>query len=476
MSISRKLITDACVLSVDPNVGDFARADILIEGEKIVAIGPDIQADDVERIEARHMIAVPGFVDTHRHSWQSVLRGITSDMTFMGYFLNVLPVHGRLFRPEDKYAGVLASALMSLDAGVTTMVDFGIAVETPEDSDASIQALKESGSRAFYCHGVSADLRKWFHNSDLRHPAAEAHRVRSQHFSANDGLVRFGMALRGPVGTTPAANRADFALARELDAPITVHIDGPGELTSMRDYMGPDTCYVHCCRSTDEELMMVRDSGGHISVSLEGEMAFHNAPVTKRILELGMKPSFSIDGGGSYSTDMFIQMRMGLQELRMRHLEEHWSKTGSPLMSMPYTSRDALAWGTIDGARQFGLEDVVGTLTPGKQADIVLIRYDSLHMSPMNYPHSMVVETASPRDVDTVLVAGEIKKRDGKLVGVDIERVRKMLYESRDYVFQKVGVPECSALHSAYFPAVGTVCTCGTPSYGRATAPASQMT
>jgi cytosine/adenosine deaminase-related metal-dependent hydrolase len=209
----------------------------------------------------------------------------------------------------------------------------------------------------------------------------------------------------------------------------------------MRDYLGPDTSYVHCCRSTDLDLKLIRDSGGGVNVTVECEMGLHNAPVTKRLIELGMKPSLGVDGGGTISGDLFMQMRMTIQELRMRLLEEGW-KGGKPPWEFPVSTRDALEWGTMEGARQFGLADRIGSLTVGKEADIILIRHDGLHMSPMNNPVAAVVQTAGPRDVDTVLIAGKIKKRHGKLVGVDIARARRLIYEARDYVYARAGAPE----------------------------------
>lgn len=452
MNTSRKLITNACILSLDEGVGDLISGDILIEGERIAAIGPNLKADDAEVIDASTMIAVPGFVDGHRHSWQSTLRGVISDMGFMEYITTVNMKYGPLHTPEDKYIGVLATCVTALDAGVTSLVEFSIATEGPEDADATVGAMKESGIRGFYCHGTPSDWGTWYNGSDLRHPAEEARRVRATHFASDDALIRFGMALRGPEFVSAGANRDDFQLARELGARITLHVDGPGHLTGMRDYMGPDTCYVHCSRCDDLDLELIRDTGGHINITAECEMGFHNAPITKKILEMGMKPSLGVDGGGVNSPDMFMQMRFALQELRMRYFEESWRTKNEPLWMLPFTSKDALGWGTLEGARQFGMEDQIGSLTPGKRADIVLIRHDSVHMSPTNNPVALVVDTASARDVDTVIVNGTIKKRHGKLLDVDMERIRKSLYEARDRIFAKGGIPRGSELALPYRP------------------------
>jgi 5-methylthioadenosine/S-adenosylhomocysteine deaminase len=228
-------------------------------------------------------------------------------------------------------------------------------------------------------------------------------------------------------------------------APITLHIDAPGAIESMKDYLGPDTVYVHCCRSTDLDLELIRDSGGHINVTAECEMGLHNAPVTQKVLALGMRPSIGIDGGGTSSSDLFAAMRITLHEVRMRYLADSWEQ-GAPLMAFPINTRDALEWATIEGARQFGLDGRVGSLTPGKQADIVLIRFDGLHLSPMNHPVAAVVQSASVRDIDTVLIAGKIRKRHGVMVDADLARARRLLYDARDYLFERAGTPDFCAL------------------------------
>ena len=441
--MKRTLIRNACIVSVDPEVGDHARADILIEGERIVAVGPDLPVDDLaETIDAAGMIACPGFVDAHRHTWQTTIRNLNSDMFFYQYVTEVNPRYGAAHRPQDKYAGVLLGCLDGLDSGVTTVVEYGIAVEGPEDNDAMIAALKDSGVRAVFCHGVPSDWGKWWTNSDHRHPMQDARRIRRDYFPGSDGLITFGMALRGPEFTTPEANRDDFAAARELDARITLHIKDARAIERMRDYLGDDTCYVHCCGSTELDLTLIRDSGGHVNVTPECEMGMHAPPVTHRLHKLGMRPSIGIDGAGTISSDMFTQARMIYQELRMQILREGLERDGRPPFHCPVSTRDALEWATIEGARQFGLEGRIGSITPGKQADILLIRTDGLNMTPLNHPVAAIIMNASVRDVDTVLIAGQVKKRGGVLVGVDVERAKRLAVEARDHVFKIAGAPE----------------------------------
>ncbi len=447
MTLRRTIIRNACILSMDVDIGDFACADILVEGECIVAVGPNLDVGEVaEEIHADGMIACPGFVDAHRHSWQTTIRNLNSDMFFYEYVTQVNPRYGSVHRPSDKYAGVHLSALEALDAGTTTLVEYGIAVESPEDSDAMIAALADAGVRAKYCHGVASDWQKWWSNSTIDHPMQDARRIKAQYFASEDQLLSFGVALRGPEFTTAETNRRDFAAARELDARITLHIKGPGAIESMRDYLGADTCYVHCCGSTDLDLQLIRDSGGHVNITPECEMGMHAPPATHRLYKLGMTPSLGVDGAGTVSSDMFTQMRMIYAELRMQILHEGIERDGQPPFKCPVSTRDALQWATIEGARQFGMENRIGSLTPGKQADILLIRTDSINMTPLNHPVAAVVMNAGIRDIDTILIAGKVKKRAGVLLDIDVARARRLVLEARDHVFATAGPPDIFAL------------------------------
>lgn len=439
----RTLIKNAFVITMDDALGDLANCDILIEDDRIAEIGHGLAADDLsETVDGTDFIAIPGFVDAHRHSWQSTIRNLNSDMFFYEYVTTINPRYGVVHRPQDKYAGVHLSALEALDAGVTTLVEYGIAVESPEDSDAMVDALVDAGVRGLYCHGVASDWQKWWTDCAIPHPMDDARRLARDRFSSPDSLVGLGIALRGPEFTTPETNRLDFDEARDLGCRITLHIKSAGAISSMKAYLGPDTCYVHCCQSTDDELKMIRDSGGHVNVTPECEMGMHAPPVTHRLFKLGMLPSLGVDGAGTVSADMFVQMRMAYQELRMQILREGIETEGRPPFKCPVTTRDALRWATIEGARQFGLEDRIGSLTPGKQADIALIRTDGMNMTPLNHPVAATVMNASVRDVDTVFVAGKMVKKAGRIVSADVSRAKRLAVEARDHVYLKAGAPE----------------------------------
>ena len=440
MTDSRLLIRNGCVITLDPQIGDFGWADVLIEGDSIAAVGPSLEVSDAQVIDATDMIVFPGFVDSHRHTVQTAIRNLNADMTFEEYFGQILGVYSRWHRPQDVYAGTLAGALESLDVGITTIQDWAVEINSPEHADAAVSALQEARIRAIIGHGTPFEpLGPWWQHSELPHPE-DARRVRDTYFSSENQLLTFGMALRGPDFTTPEINEHDFHLARELHARIALHIDAPGAIESMAHLLGPDTVFVHGCRLKDQELKMISESGGFLCVTPECEMGLHNAPVTGRGLAQGLVPCLGVDSSAPISGDMFVQMRMALQQERMRILQAAW-QTGHPPATFSISTRDALQWATIEGARAYGLEHRIGSLTPGKQADIVLLRTNSIHLTPLNDPIAAIVTGAGPRDVDTVLVAGKLMKQNGKLLGVDVERVRSLLLETRDHLYSEGGVP-----------------------------------
>jgi len=445
MPEARTLIRGACILSVDPTVGDLDRGDILIEGARIAAVGPDLGPVDAEIVDAGAMIAIPGFVDTHRHTWQSCLRGLSVDWTHRHYYAGTRGVMGPLYRPEDVYAGNLLGICEALDSGITTLFDWSHNMNSPEHADAAYEGLRDSGSRAVLGYGSSNA--SWLPISDIPHPE-DARRMRAEHFASNDGLVTMAMAIRGPEFTTWDVTVSDWQLARDLDLPISVHV-GAGEfgrgrsvgLLHRHDMLGPDVTHIHCNTLSDEELVMICDTGGTTSVSPDVEMQMEMGyPATGRLMATGIRPSLSIDVPTAVAGNMFGLMRSALEVERL--LVNEAAIARGELIEVPtITARDMLEFATLQGARACGLGDRVGSITPGKDADIVLIRTDDLAMTPLNYPVGQVVMYAHPGLVDTVYIAGRCVKRAGKLRSVDVDRVRRVATDSCDYLRKTAGIP-----------------------------------
>jgi cytosine/adenosine deaminase-related metal-dependent hydrolase len=441
MTRMRVLIKGACVITLDRRLGDLPCGDVLIEDSRIAAIGADLDVTDAEIIDGRDRIVIPGFVDTHRHLWQTQLRGIAADWTLMQYLTAILGGVAPAFTPDDTYAGNLLGVLEGLDAGITTMVDWSHALNTPAHADAAFDALTDSGARAVLAHGNANAI---WGAPDVRADWSDLARLKTERAASDDQLVTLAIALRGPDYADMDATIADWNAARELGMRITVHV-GAGAFTERpvgrlndQGLLGPDTTYAHCCRLHDDEIKMIADSGGSVSVANEVEMHMgHGYPPTAKLCRAGIRPSLSIDVCTGIGGDMFTAMRSTLAAQRARENEEHLD-AGTDPERLELTSRDVLEFATIDGARACGLDGKVGSLSPGKQADIVLLRTDMLNMHPVNNPVAQVALAANTANVDTVLVAGRVVKRDGHLTGVDVARVRRLADESRDRLLAAV--------------------------------------
>jgi 5-methylthioadenosine/S-adenosylhomocysteine deaminase len=438
----RTLIKGGTVITVDPQLGDLPDANVLIEDGEIVAVGADVDAEDAELIDARDHLVIPGFVDTHRHTWQALFRNIASDWTLAHYFTGLHGTMSGLYRPEDTYAGNLIGILEALDSGITTLLDWSHNLNSPDHSDAAVDALIESGGRAVFGHG--AGFAHWQPVSALPHPADDVRRLRADRLSSDDALVTMCLAPRGNQFATLEVTEADWRLADELGLRISCHA-GDGEWGKGRPIaqlaeaglLGPTMTFVHCNSLADDELRMMSDAGCTASISPDIELQMgHGWPATGRLLDAGIRPSLSIDVCCSNGGHMFgtIRATIGTE----RGFDNHFAhEREEELPELELTCRDVLEFATIEGARACGLDHKIGSITPGKRADIVLIRADTFGMTPMNNPVGSVIYNAHPGLVDTVLVDGEAVKRDGSFVGVDVRRVRDLAIASRDDILRR---------------------------------------
>ncbi|MFD9720925.1 amidohydrolase family protein [Streptomyces sp. NBC_00690] len=451
--MNRTLIQNADIISVDPNIGNLDGADLLIEGTKIAAVGRDLPTDGAQVVDGRGAILMPGMVDTHRHLWQTVLRNIAADWTLSQYFAGVRVQLGGHFRAEDVYAGNLAGAYEALNAGVTTVLDWSHNMNTPDHADAAIEALKETHGRFVMCYGNAND--EWLPVSELATNAADARRVRSQHFSSDDQLVQMGMALRGPQYATHDVTRDDWALARELGVLISVHVgDGawgrnrPVAWLAENGLLGPDVVCAHCNSLADDEFQIMADSGCSAAMTPEIEMQMgHGWPATRRLLDVGMAPSLGIDIATCNTGHLFQVMRTVLLVERAFAHAEAAQRGGVLEEQLPLNTSDAIEFATINGAKALRLDHRIGSLTPGKDADVVLMRADGIEMAPMNNAAGAVVLAGHPGLVDSVWVAGRRVKADGKLVGVDERKVVGLVDRSRDFVLAQAGVEPGGRFH-----------------------------
>ncbi|MCP2362030.1 cytosine/adenosine deaminase-related metal-dependent hydrolase [Nonomuraea thailandensis] len=414
------LIKNGVVIDTEPEPVVLGRADVRVDGDTITAVGPDLPAEPgAEVIDATGRLVLPGFVDTHRHTWQAGIRAVAPDIDFGGYMRRIMTELAPRHRPRDLHAGNLAGALECLDAGVTTLLDWSHAQYSPEHTEAAVRALRESGIRAVfgYCHagrhGVLAE---------------ETRRVHDTHFGT-PGLVTMAVAALGPEITSEEHALAEWRVAAELGLPVTAHLGGRGRqsavkgLAFLEDHglLATPTTFVHALYYTDEELKRLAAAGATASIAPVDEMNLGiGYPTTGDLRAAGIPTGLGADTVVCSPGDMFSQMRTA-------HLLERGRPGGAGL---GFTTRDALRMATIEGAQVLGLGDVVGSLRPGKQADLQLLRTDTLGMAAAHDPIGAIVLNADTGCVDTVMVAGRVLKSRGQILHHDLAAVLASLAES----------------------------------------------
>ena len=461
----RILIKGGTVLSQDPAIGELPSADVLVEVDKIVEVGRSLSAADAQVIDATGDVVIPGFIDTHRHTWETSIRTCAPDYALITYFGSILDKFAPHYRPDDVLAANRWGALECINAGITTLVDWSHIMNTPDHADAAIQGLQDTGLRSVFAYGFgNTSLVDWWFGPDyqgsvLTSDGPDARRLRKQYFSSDDGLITMALATRGPNFCKPEVVKHDWELAKELNLNITVHVamDRFGytkmQVIGLRDMdlLYPNTTYIHASHFTDEEWALVRDSGGNVSLSpqIETQMGHGWAPAVTA-LEHNIPIGLSSDVATTASADQFTQMHAIFGSERGRKHQESWDADLDGLTPSPglITSRQVLEWATLGGAKVAGIADRTGSITPGKKADIVIIDGSAVNVAPIIDPVGAVVCAADVSNVKTVFVNGDILKQDFKLVA-SLTDPRKAVEASRDYLLSKFGEPDPGWLPAA---------------------------
>lgn len=443
-SNQRTIIKGGAVLSMDSAVGDFPKADILLEGNKIVEVKPNIDAGDAIVIEAAGMIVMPGFIDTHHHQFETVLRSFLAD----GILINDGKAHGKVnyydyilgkfapvYRPQDVYINELFGSLSQLDAGVTTVLDVSQIHNSPEHSDAVIKGLVDAGRRSIFGYFEG-------NGDNLKYPG-DARRIREEYFASFDQLVT--MVMGGEI-YIPGYEEA-WAIGRELDISVALHVVGTFGMAETFDNLaksrmfGPDNIFIHMTGMSDLSWQATKDAGASVSLSVPIEMTMrHGMPPIMKTLELGIAPSLSTDVECTMTADFFTQMRSMLT--LQRAMVNEAALSGEENLPDLLTSQDVIRFATVEGAKTLKLDKKVGTLTPGKEADIILLDATALNVAPLNHVPGAVVTLMERNNVDTVMVAGKIRKWKGQLQDLDLSKLRTELEASRDYLFDAAGVEQ----------------------------------
>ncbi len=436
----RVLLKGATVVTMDPDIGDFDDGDVLIRGKRIEAVGADLSAvaGDGQAIvlEMGGMIVMPGIVDGHRHCWQNQFRRVIPDADLSEY-MNTL--HGDFaleYRPHDIYVGNLLTMLTLLDAGVTCITDCSHNTRTRAHADAAFKSYADSGIRAVHA-GAPSNTGDW-----EEHLPQDLVRLRDTYCSGADSLttVRMLIDIRRVM---PAPDL--FAFAREngfgitMDAVIGQRCDEIVDL-GRAGLLGPDLTLIHCNDMPEEGWRLIAEAGTKITLATTSEQQLglgSGVPVIQDALNHGIRPCLSGDVEVCLAGDMFTQMRTTLNTQRMLAKARKYRGEADPPALIDH--RDVIDFTTRHAAEAIGLGDQTGTLSPGKYADIIAIRAEDLNNMPVNNAIGTIVLATESHNIDMVFVAGSLRKWQGKLIGHDIDALRTLVHESRDYLASKVG-------------------------------------
>ncbi|HEY4386695.1 MAG TPA: amidohydrolase family protein [Ktedonobacteraceae bacterium] len=432
---------NATVLTIDPSLGMIEGGDVLVVANRIAAIGRQLVVpDDTVEIDATDGILMPGMVDTHRHMWQTALRGFGADWTLTNYFQFYYLHWGKIFRPEDIYSGNLLAALDAIDSGVTTTVDWSHGLQTVDYADAAVDAFEATPGRFVLAYGnLLGAPWQWTKAPEF------ADFIRRRIDGHTD---RLGMQLAFDVTGDPAfPEKAAFEVARDFNLSVTTHAGVWGatndegiRLMYEHGFMTPSTIYVHAATLSEDSYHRIAATGGQTSVATESEQnAGQGYPPTWQLRRYNIPVSLSMDTSVWWSGDLFSAMRATLSADRAReHMEAH--KNNSTVTLSHLRAEQVVNWATLGGARALGMDKDIGSITPGKKADLVLIKNDhSPVMFPLLHPYGHVVFQAGRGDVHTVMIDGKVVKYDHRLIGIDLSKARQAVAKTVEYARTQMG-------------------------------------
>ena len=449
---SKYIIKNATVVSIDPKIGVVKNCDVLIEDELISAVGPSIKhAEDCTIIDGTNAIVSPGFVDTHRHTWQTQIRTITTDYVLADYLLALRHIYGSSYSAHDAYMGNYCGALESIDNGITYLIDHSHIMNSPDHADAAVKGLLDSRIRAAFCYvlytnppweGSYVDKKREEETPNWR--LEDLPRIQKKYFPEDDrgNLVRFGFGPSEPLITPPEQVAKEMQAARDSGAKlITAHVGlgqyDPGTFQvrnmAQQGALGPDVVLSHGTSLADDELQSVKQFGVGLSSTPDTELQMGMGhPVCFKAKDLGCNASLGVDICSNSPADMFQQMRLALQSQRFQQNELN---PKAPL-KIARKCEEVLELATMGGAKAVGLSDIIGSITPGKRADLILTRCDSPRLTPVHDPVGALVLYANGSDIHDVFINGVRVKADGKLAGIDWSKVRQDLRKSTEAIME----------------------------------------
>jgi 5-methylthioadenosine/S-adenosylhomocysteine deaminase len=410
-------IANAHVMTMDGALGDIAGGAVHVRNGEIIAVGKDI-AGGGEKIDGAGMIVMPGLIDTHWHMWNTLFRSFAGDKPEDGYFPTVARF-GAQMSPDDLFQGTRLAAAEAINSGMTFVHSWCHNVRTTAHAEADIRALAEVGIRARHSCGWPQGLP----DTQSADQAPIESLVRNRESWSNEGLITLGMAWRGQFRAgpiKPEVYQPEFDNARRLGLPITVHVASARKAVNQIEplykakLMGKDVQLIHTLSASPAELDMIKESGAAVSVSPGSELRIgYGYPQIGEMLERDIPLGISVDTAA-------LTGRANLFDVLKLARDSENAKAES---EFKMTARRALELGTIEGARSMGMDDRIGSLKPGKRADLIAISPNALNMAVVTDPAHLVLEATGPENVDTVVVDGRILKRGGKLVAINTPEV-----------------------------------------------------
>ena len=424
--MKRVLIKCGWLVTLDPDIGEIKGGELLFRGNTIEAAGRSLGATADEVIDAGDKIVMPGLVNAHMHTWETALRGIGVEWLSADYFKHV---HGNLatrYRPEDNYLANLIGALAQIDGGVTTLVDWCHNITTLEHAERAVDGLLDSGIRAVFAHGTAKPLSQQggIPFTEVPHPRERIEALRKGRLASNDGRVTLAMAILGPDWGSWEVVEHDIRMAREFGLVSSSHtrrredcvVPGGYARMAKQGLLGPDHNLVHGTSYDGNDLRVVIDSGASLTSTVLVELHHHiGDTMVAAYRAAGGMPSIGIDVELYCSGQMFREMQAALLFARGKEIRNNVLRGNSHFKTIPVRSREALEWATINGARAFRMDRQIGTLAPGKKADIVMLRANDVNMVPVWDPIYSIVEIAGAGNVDTVIIDGVVRKQGGRL-------------------------------------------------------------
>jgi cytosine/adenosine deaminase-related metal-dependent hydrolase len=427
----RTVFKGGTIVTMDAMVPNLAIGDVLVEGDRIVAVEANIRADGAEVIEAAGNIVLPGLIDAHHHAWLGVMRRLMPDVDDLFAYIDVVAEKlGAHFLPIDMYVSTKLTAVAALDAGITTIIDACHNSRSPEHTDAALESLVSVGIRALHMVGAPMDKK-----ASAEHLPRDLERL-ALNRNTSGSLVR--------VGLFGQLNLDWWKVARGLNMQILTEFIGDlaklGPQFAQAGILGPHNIFNHCTRVPEETWKLFADAGVNITVNPRSDALFgfdDEGFAYQKAIDHGLTPALGIDLDTAFGSDMFGEMHalFGHQRAAMRY--RRWR--GEADAPAPISVDEVLRAATVNGARAAGLGTSIGTLTPGKQADIIMLRTNGVAVFPVTNAIGTIVQAVERSDVDTVMVAGRLRKRDGKLLGVDIEKLTAEVLASRDYLLKVSG-------------------------------------